>query len=209
MAFAKGRHADGSSPRAYASDATVSRGAVVGSDGLSAEEATFFWSRRKQKNEEMVKASPGSRDLDDFPAAVRPEQDSLLEHVILATPWHISASYRFRRHSHINVQEMLAYHTALRAAARRTECWRSKVSFFLDSQTGLALRLFCSLTPLALWIGTEENPADNPTRDPWRAEQAMDERASQAQWDASMGFPVEGHHRCALPVENAGLESKI
>eukprot|EP00971_Amphidinium_carterae_P166730 3304158-Amphidinium_carterae.1 len=169
---------------------------------LSPERATCFWSRRKQKTEEMVKASSDCRDLFDFPAAERPEQDSLLEHVVLATPWHISASYRFRRQSHINVQELLAYRTALRAAARREECWRCKIPFFIDSQvvvsvvsrgrssshqlnyilqTSLALCLFCSLAPLAMWIGTEQNPSDDPTRNrPLRTEQAMDERARKA-----------------------------
>eukprot|EP00971_Amphidinium_carterae_P336479 6472870-Amphidinium_carterae.2 len=184
--------------RAYASDATVARGAVVESSRLSVEEATFFWSRRKQKHEEMVRSSPEGRDLFDFPEAVRPEQDSLLEHVVLPTPWHISASYRFRRHSHINVQELLAYRTALRAASRRRECWKSKTPFFIDSQvvvnvisrgrssshqlnyilqTSLALCLFCSITPLPIWIGTEENPADDPTRNrALREKLPLDER---------------------------------
>eukprot|EP00971_Amphidinium_carterae_P111875 2215856-Amphidinium_carterae.3 len=99
--------------------------------------ATFFWSRRKQKQEEMVRSAARCHDLFEFPTADRPCQDSLLEHVLMATPLlalHVVADYRFRRQSHINVQELLAYRTSLRVAAQRKECWRTKTPFLIDSQ---------------------------------------------------------------------------
>eukprot|EP00971_Amphidinium_carterae_P149242 2959052-Amphidinium_carterae.1 len=61
-------------PRACASDATVTKGAVVESELLSEELAVFYWSRRKQKIEEMVRSDSGCRDLYEFPAAERPQQ---------------------------------------------------------------------------------------------------------------------------------------
>eukprot|EP00971_Amphidinium_carterae_P312899 6218279-Amphidinium_carterae.1 len=71
-------------PYVYASDATVTRGAVLESEPLSEEDAVFMWSRRQQKWESMVRAGPESRDLFDFPAAPRAEQDSLMEHKLLS-----------------------------------------------------------------------------------------------------------------------------
>eukprot|EP00971_Amphidinium_carterae_P027016 532764-Amphidinium_carterae.2 len=121
-------------PRCYASDATVTRGAVVESQPLSPETATFLWSRRAQKWEPMVRARPGHQELYEFTSAARQEQDALLEHVLLSLPLRTIASYRFRRHSHINVQELLAYRTALRAASQRRECWGRRIPFLIDSQ---------------------------------------------------------------------------
>eukprot|EP00971_Amphidinium_carterae_P277412 5505535-Amphidinium_carterae.1 len=242
-------------PRVYASDATVSRGAVVESSPLSEEMATFFWSRRKQKHEEMVRSAEGSHDLFEFPAADRPCQDSLLEHVLLATPLHVVADYRFRRQSHINVQELLAYRTSLRAAARRRECWRTKTPFLIDSQvvvnviargrssshqlnyvlqTCLPLSLLCGIVPLPMWIGTSENPSDDPTRGRAlrqcghlcrEAQEAVrctasrfkwvflvtkaQWKARRDQWDSSLGFPGEGPQQRTMPPQNQGQDLRV
>eukprot|EP00971_Amphidinium_carterae_P134018 2655823-Amphidinium_carterae.1 len=172
-------------PYVYASDATVTRGAVLESEPLSEEDVVFMWSRRQQKWENMVRSGPESKDLYEFPAAPRPEQDSLMEHKLLSLRMRVGASYRFRHCSHINVQELLAYRTALKMAARTRMCRQRRVSFFIGSQvvvnviargrssshqlnfvlqTCLALSLFCDISPLPIWVGTEENPADDRTR---------------------------------------------
>eukprot|EP00971_Amphidinium_carterae_P350331 6491491-Amphidinium_carterae.1 len=243
------------SPYVYASDATVTRGAVLESEPLSVEDAVFMWSRRQQKWEGMVRAGPESRDLYDFPAAPRAEQDSLMEHKLLSLRMHVGASYRFRRQSHINVQELLAFRTALKMAVKRRQCWSRRVSFFIDSQvvvnviargrssshqlnfvlqTCLALGLFCDLVPVPVWVGTEENPADDPTRGrPLRERVPLEEIAergiqkaleryrwtllvTRAQWDArrrmwdgSLGFPGEGPERRAVPRENRGKDLRV
>eukprot|EP00971_Amphidinium_carterae_P266686 5290002-Amphidinium_carterae.4 len=242
-------------PRCYASDATVTRGAVVESEQLDAETATFLWSRRAQKWEGMVRARPGHQDLFEFPSAVRLEQDSLLEHVLSTLPLKVVSSYRFRRKSHINVQELLAYRTSLRAATARPECWGRRIPFLIDSQvvtniitrgrssshqlnyvlqTCLGLCLFCGITPLALWVGTEENPADDPTRNkPLRPPEPMSDSAVSAMrciidrhrwvylvtkaqlaarkrmWDPTIGYQGEGPLQRTLPLENAGRDLRV
>eukprot|EP00971_Amphidinium_carterae_P332684 6466947-Amphidinium_carterae.1 len=242
-------------PYVYASDATVTRGAVLESEPLSEEDAVFMWSRRQQKWEGMVRSGPESRDLYDFPAAPRAEQDFLMEHKLLSLRMRVGASYRFRRQSHINVQELLAFRTALKMAAKRKQCWSRRVSFFIDSQvvvnviargrssshqlnfvlqTCLALGLFCDLVPVPVWVGTEENPADDPTRGrPLRecvplediAEKGIQKAlekyrwtllVTRAQWDARkqmwdgcLGFPGEGPERRAVPRENQGRDLRV
>eukprot|EP00971_Amphidinium_carterae_P349167 6490879-Amphidinium_carterae.2 len=241
--------------RCYASDATVTRGAVVESEPISAEWATFFWSRRPQKWEEMVRARPGHQELFEFPMAERRCQDSLLEHVLQAVPLRVAASYKFRRRSHINVQELLAYRTALKVAAGRVECWQRRVPFMIDSQvvtnvisrgrssshqlnyvlqTCLGVTLFCGITPMAIWVGTEENPSDDPTRGKAlrlaktlcpEAELGIQElvkkhkwvylvtkaqwRSRRALWDGSLGFEGEGPTQRALPPENVGRDLRV
>eukprot|EP00971_Amphidinium_carterae_P332781 6467102-Amphidinium_carterae.1 len=239
----------------FASDATVQRGAVVECQRLSAETATFFWSRRPQKWEEMVRSRPEHQQLFEFPAAARPAQDALLEHVVLAQPWRITASYRFRKRSHINVQELLAFRTAVRRASSLSSCWHRRIPFFVDSQvvanvitrgrssshqlnyilqTCLGMYLLCGLVPMAMWIGTHENPSDDPTRGvalrqpsplAEEAERAIDLvtrryrwvylvtkaqwQARQNLWDKTLGFPGEGPNQRLLPLENQGRDLRM
>eukprot|EP00971_Amphidinium_carterae_P078454 1551722-Amphidinium_carterae.2 len=203
----------------------------------------------------MVRAQPGHRDLFDFPRAERSSQDALLEHVLLSLPLTIRASYRFRRESHINAQELLAYRTALKVAASRPENWYRRVPFMVDSQvvanvihrgrssshqlnyilqTCLALILMCGLSPLALWVGTHENPADDPTRGlPLRPPQVLEASAAEAiekicqrhrwvylvtkaqwlarlrTWDQTLGFPGEGPQRRPMPLQNEGRDLRV
>eukprot|EP00971_Amphidinium_carterae_P075902 1499652-Amphidinium_carterae.3 len=167
----------------------------------------------------------------------------------------VRADYRFRRTSHINVQEMLAYRTALKVAAQRPENWRCRVPFMIDSQvvanvihrgrstshqlnyvlqTCLSLCLFTGIIPLAMWIGTEENPADDPTRGhalrptlemdqhAWNAVIEVSSRfrwaclvtkaqwsARKKAWDSTLGYPGEGPSQRTLPPENQGRDLRI
>eukprot|EP00971_Amphidinium_carterae_P206628 4099831-Amphidinium_carterae.5 len=147
---------------------------------------------------------------------------------------------------------------SLKIAAQRTECWHRKVPFLIDSQvvvnviargrssshqlnyilqTSLALCLFCHMTPLPLYmdhIGTEENPADDPTRGRGLRERLLlspqashaIERISEQHrwvflvtwaqwaakkrtWDASLGFPGEGPQKKELPMENKGKDLRV
>eukprot|EP00971_Amphidinium_carterae_P149243 2959052-Amphidinium_carterae.2 len=118
------------------------------------------------------------------------------------------------------------YRASLKQAAQRKECWRRKVPSLIDSQvvvnviardrssshqlnyvlqTSLAVCLFCHTTPLPMWIGTEENPADDPTRGrELRQCLALDAQADRA--IASLGYPGEGPKRKEMPVENKGQD---
>eukprot|EP00971_Amphidinium_carterae_P309938 6159247-Amphidinium_carterae.1 len=90
------------------------------------------------------------------------------------------------------------------------------------------------MTPIPIWIGTEENPADDPTRGRGlrervalspQASHALEQIAQQYRWaflvtraqwaarkrtwDASLGFPGEGPLKKELPTENKGQDLRV
>eukprot|EP00971_Amphidinium_carterae_P251564 4993920-Amphidinium_carterae.2 len=92
----------------------------------------------------------------------------------------------------------------------------------------------CGLSPLALWVGTHENPADDPTRGhPLRPPHTLEPSAAAAiekicqrhrwvylvtkaqwqarlkTWDQTLGFPGEGPQRRPMPSQNEGRDLRV
>eukprot|EP00971_Amphidinium_carterae_P210932 4185404-Amphidinium_carterae.2 len=204
--------------------------------------AVFYWSRRKQKTEQMVRADSSCRDLYEFPAAERPQQDALLEHVLQATPLRVRARTSCIPHGIeagraeervLETEDSLPYRFSSGGECDlQGEIIITPPNYVL--QTSLALCLFCHITPLPMWIGTDENPSDDPTRGRrLRDSLVMSDRArreveriaeqnrwaflvTKAQWaarrstwDASLGFPGEGPQRREIPLENKGQDLRV
>eukprot|EP00971_Amphidinium_carterae_P105700 2093188-Amphidinium_carterae.1 len=101
-------------------------------------------------------------------------------------------------------------------------------------QTCLGLSLFSGVQPLAMWIGTHENPADDPTRGKaLRPPIPLSESANTAvqcivkrhrwvylvtkaqwlakrkEWNANLGFPGEGPQQRQMPAVNLGRDLRV
>eukprot|EP00971_Amphidinium_carterae_P236640 4696746-Amphidinium_carterae.1 len=163
----------------------------------------------------------------------------LLEDLVRAKDFTLVSAYRFsKQDAHINEKEMLAARTAIRAAASDVSLHSTRLTVAIDSQvvvwllrkgrssskklnrllkSCMAWMLSARLRLHPLWISTEGNPADDPTRGvplrsaelpsdelvqalhripsslPWAAEMTRLLWAPcRMSFDDTLGFPGEG-----------------
>eukprot|EP00971_Amphidinium_carterae_P265941 5275636-Amphidinium_carterae.1 len=221
-------------PVLFASDASQHLAGVVRST-LSLHEAVLTWSFRPtgvQKGRAILS------DAGLYQLSRDEVKNEVFEDLMRAKTFDLVATYRFsKQESHINLKELLAARTALRAAARDPLCQGTRVTLAIDSQVVVwVLRKgrssskklnrvlqSCLCSSLAgrlrlqpLWVSTENNPADDPSRraalraavEPsaclrralqsvpeqwaWASEMTRLLWAQQLQFDSSKGYPGEG-----------------
>ena len=166
---------------AWATDATPSSGGSVHAD-VPATLGRFLYRRCECKGERARLDWTGQAAA--VPSTLNPPSD-LVHDVVRSLPWAARSSYVFRETSHVNLQEMRAVNDELkRAVAQGDSCPRRQL-VFSDSRVVVgaaskggssSLRLngiLRSMLPYAcasgislhyLWVATDENPADGPSR---------------------------------------------
>eukprot|EP00971_Amphidinium_carterae_P088889 1759175-Amphidinium_carterae.4 len=166
----------------YASDATLRKGAVVASD-MSDLESVWLWVQTDTKAEPML--YQGDKASDMFLLLNPLLSRGRVEEWMASKQFHMRAVFSFRREAHINMQELLAWRCALRAAVRKGSAIGHRAVFVLDSQvvtnvlrrgrssshslnlvlgTCLPLEILARVTREVLWVKSAANPADDPTR---------------------------------------------
>eukprot|EP00971_Amphidinium_carterae_P240838 4781184-Amphidinium_carterae.1 len=168
-------------PFLYASDATGEIGAVVKAP-MSLPDAVLAWNRRTHH------LSPGVAVLEAnqlYRLEREERKDQVWEELVAKQSFGLVAKYRFSSDSHINVKELMAVRTALRHIVRDTRMWQTRAIIAVDSQVAVwALKkgrsssralnqvlqtmlgdlLSTNVRLAPVWIATECNPADAPTR---------------------------------------------
>eukprot|EP00971_Amphidinium_carterae_P352884 6492761-Amphidinium_carterae.3 len=218
----------------FASDASDELGAVV-STPLSLHEAVLAWSLRSNA---VAKGTAIMSEKGLYKLSREEAKQPLLEDLVQSKNFSLVSVYRFSRPAmHINYKEMLAARTAIRAAAHSPSLQCSRLTLAIDSQVVVWLlrkgrsssralnRLVQSCLVLLissrirlhpLWISTERNPADDPTRRvqiregqsaspdlqrainevpqqwPWVAEMTRLLWSKFHEYDDTLGFPGEG-----------------
>eukprot|EP00971_Amphidinium_carterae_P166168 3293584-Amphidinium_carterae.1 len=171
-----------------ATDATIKKGAVVLSKLTSPCQAAFLWHACDRPTSRMtfVPDMGGLDERDDkFILRLPPQADEAVNAFIRTSQFHGASSYSFKSEAHINRQEMLAWLSGLRVIARHQLGQRKRIICAIDStvtvniikkgrsssrqlnavlQRALGLRLFYGMEPAAIWVPSEVNPADDPTR---------------------------------------------
>eukprot|EP00971_Amphidinium_carterae_P339549 6477411-Amphidinium_carterae.1 len=218
-------------PTLYATDATEEIGAVVSAD-LSLADAVLAWTRRTQHLSPIISVM----EAHDLYRLQREERrDGVWEQLIAKQRFRLITKYRFRSSAHINVKELLAARTALRHLVSSPSLWHTRAMIAIDSQVvvhclkkgrsssrainqilqtmlGDSLSTGARLVPV--WVATECNPADAPTRrrripapvspeeayfarraralesEPWTL--ALNQHEWGERFDQTLGFPGEG-----------------
>eukprot|EP00971_Amphidinium_carterae_P009188 181158-Amphidinium_carterae.1 len=222
-------------PVLYATDATQEIGAVIRAE-MCVEDAVFAWTRRS------VRISPITMVLQAhqlYEVQREERKDKFWESLIGRQDFHLVTKYRFRSGAHINVKELLAARTALRHVTSDPKYWHTRAIVAIDSQvvvhclkkgrssskainqilqTMLGEVLSTSVRLVPIWVATECNPADAPTRrrkipgpqvaseaffcrrelametEPWTL--AINQHEWQMRFDQTRGFPGEGPSGC-------------
>eukprot|EP00971_Amphidinium_carterae_P023813 469317-Amphidinium_carterae.1 len=112
-------------------------------------------------------------------------KDTMWEQLIAKQEFQLVAKYKFRTEAHINIKELLAVRTALRHVVRTSRLWHTRVVVAVHSQVAvyclkkgrssskakdhvmqamLGDTLCTGIRLCPIWIATERNPADAPTR---------------------------------------------
>eukprot|EP00971_Amphidinium_carterae_P214978 4266242-Amphidinium_carterae.1 len=241
------------SPEIYATDATMEIGAVTKAQ-CSPEDAVLAWSRRSKHLSHGV-AILEAQQLYRLEREER--RDSIWEELIAKLHFRLVTKYRFRTDAHINVKELLAARTALRHAVRSRVLWHTRVIIAVDSQVAVwcmkrgrsssrALNqilqtmlgdVVCTgVRMVPVWVATEVNPADAPTRrrripppqvppthfweyrksvlesHPWTL--ALNKHEWAQRFDSTLGYPGEGpagpRERVILgPVKTEGARKDL
>eukprot|EP00971_Amphidinium_carterae_P136258 2699960-Amphidinium_carterae.1 len=170
-----------------ATDATIRKGAVVTSRLSSPSQAAFLWRASDQPVSKMtfVPTLECNRDDDKFVLRVPPQINEALNAFVCSSQFRAASSYTFKSEAHINRQEMLAWLSGLRFVVRHKLARGRRVVCAIDSmvsvnvikkgrsssrqlnavlQRALALQVIHGIDVLPLWIPSEVNPADDPTR---------------------------------------------
>eukprot|EP00971_Amphidinium_carterae_P026979 531986-Amphidinium_carterae.1 len=168
-------------PDLYASDATQEVGAVIKAK-VCLSDMVLAWSRRTHH------LSPGHAVLEEsqlYKLDREERKDRLWEQLVARQRFSLVAKYQFSSPAHINVKELMAARTALRHVVEDPKKWQTRTLIAVDSQVavwamrkgrsssralnqvlqtmvGDALSTGTRLCPV--WIATECNPADAPTR---------------------------------------------
>ena len=165
----------------WATDAASSLGGSVHAD-IPATLGRFLYRRCECKGGRARLDWAGQATA--APATMNPP--SVLVHdVVRSLPWAARSSYVFRETSHVNLQEMRAVKNELRRAVVQGDCCPRWQLVFSDSRVvvGAATKgrsssfrlngVLRSRLPYAcasgmslhyLWVATDENPADGPSR---------------------------------------------
>eukprot|EP00971_Amphidinium_carterae_P082670 1635292-Amphidinium_carterae.1 len=168
-------------PELFASDATGEIGAVIKAP-LDLGDAVLAWTRRTHH------LSPGVAVLQAhqlYQVSREEQKDQIWEELVAKQAYRLVSKYHFRSSAHINVKELMAVRTALRHIAEQPERWRTRALIAVDSQvavwtlkkgrsssralnqvlqTMLGDVLSTGVRICPIWVATECNPADAPTR---------------------------------------------
>eukprot|EP00971_Amphidinium_carterae_P118978 2357183-Amphidinium_carterae.1 len=174
-------------PTLLATDATLSKAGGVVTD-LTPQQAVAIWSRQRWNR--IGLSYQGSGDDGDlhtplFCTSVPLYKDECLEEALQTLQFREIFRYRFRERKHINVQEMISWRTGIKNISRQSSLHDCKVLCLLDSQvvscsvrkgrstshslnallqTTVGTSLLAKLDIIPLWISSEANAADDPTR---------------------------------------------
>eukprot|EP00971_Amphidinium_carterae_P346744 6488398-Amphidinium_carterae.3 len=165
-----------------ATDATLEYGAVCHTS-LTLAESLWTWHRcpRRAGAVSWFSLDPLEEYAVDSPVV----PDVFMECFAVSKQFVLDKKYRFKVQHHINVQEAIAWRTAIKLLTqhRRFDC--SRVVFLVDSlvlqsvvsrgrsrsrrlnkvaSAAGAFLLFVDVYPLVSWVRTHANPADDPTR---------------------------------------------
>ena len=121
----------------------------------------------------------------DFEASSPKEPSQFASAVSECLPWRVISSYHFRQTSHINLQELRAFRRELCRIARDFNS-KGRVQLFMNDskvvvgavakgrsssykingllRSMVPFMLFGDVTVALLWVETESNPADHPSR---------------------------------------------
>eukprot|EP00971_Amphidinium_carterae_P198427 3938212-Amphidinium_carterae.2 len=170
------------SSKIYASDASQSLAGVVCAD-MDLQEAVLMWSLRTSG---VAKGTAILSDAGLYQLSREEVRNDIFEDLLRSKAFSLVTAYRFtKQNEHINVKELLAARTAIRAAAASPEVQGSRVTIAIDSQvvvwvlrkgrsssrklnrimqSCLCWALSGQLRVQAQWVSTEANPADDPSR---------------------------------------------
>eukprot|EP00971_Amphidinium_carterae_P205801 4084265-Amphidinium_carterae.1 len=165
-----------------ATDATLEYGGVCAAQ-LSVEEAVWCWYRCPRRAGAVRWSSLDP--LDEYEVESVAVPDVFMEAFVGSKHFKLLKKYRLKVRHHINVQEGIAWRTAVKMLTQWPRFDGSRVVFIVDSlvlqsvitrgrsrsrrlnQVALAAAaslLFADVYPLMSWVRTEHNPADDPTR---------------------------------------------
>ena len=169
------------SPELIATDATPTSGGATAAQ-ISPELAQELWRRSE------IRGAPVRLDrTEDFSvqASMPKEPSKFASSLCECLRWHVIASYSFRQTSHINLQELRAFKREVCRVASHFSP-RGRVQLFVNDsnvtvgatakgrsssfkvngllRTLVPFLLFGDVTVAMIWIETESNPADHPSR---------------------------------------------
>eukprot|EP00971_Amphidinium_carterae_P329534 6462049-Amphidinium_carterae.1 len=154
-------------PRLYLSDASQAKGAAVYAD-VDVKTAVLAWGARTCGSS---RATALHAQANLYQVARGESLDESWEALVQSVPFKLGLVYRFKQADmHINAKELLAFRSALRHASRHVElerCRRGRSSScFLNRilQSCLPLLLGTGISCRPVWTSTENNVADDPTR---------------------------------------------
>eukprot|EP00971_Amphidinium_carterae_P064471 1277065-Amphidinium_carterae.1 len=172
------------SEHVVATDATTQRGAVVTTKMTCPAQAAMLWRAGDRPISRMtfvptVHGQQANEDL--FALQLPPPVDHAVNAFVQTSQFHAGSSYVFHSQAHINRQEMLAWASGLRFMARHRLASQRRLFCIVDSlvtcnvikkgrsssrqlRRALGLRVVHGLDPIPLWVPSEINPADDPTR---------------------------------------------
>eukprot|EP00971_Amphidinium_carterae_P161653 3204665-Amphidinium_carterae.1 len=165
-----------------ATDATLEYGGVCAVQ-LSVEEAVWAWYRCLRRAGAVRWASLDPLDELEVEGCAMP--DVFMERFVCSKSFSLVKKYKLKVPHHINVQEGIAWRTAVKWLTQHSRFDHSRVVFIVDSlvlqsvvtrgrsrsrvlnrvaSAAAASLLFADVYPLMSWVRTEHNQADDPTR---------------------------------------------
>ena len=171
-------------PRAFCSDATLTRGCVAECD-LDCDSALFLWGRAPRRGGVTTFEGFADRQKDLFQVTGGAKRDPIVHEWIESAQFREIVSYNFRSVKHVNVQETVAFRTMVKHIAKDPSLHGKRIVAFVDSQvlqntvgkgrssshilnalmTSIsAYMIFCNLYFLMYWVASKFNPSDDGTR---------------------------------------------
>eukprot|EP00971_Amphidinium_carterae_P330868 6464124-Amphidinium_carterae.2 len=165
-----------------ATDATLEYGGVCAAQ-LTVEEAVWCWYRCPRRAGAVRWSS--FDPLDEYEVETVAVPDVFMEEFVGSKSFKLWKKYRLKVRHHINVQEGIAWRTAVKMLTKWARFDGSRIVFVVDSlvlqsvitrgrsrsrrlnqvaSAAAASLLFANIYPLMSWVRTEHNPADDPTR---------------------------------------------